>query len=357
MMVLSAAGGSAAQDTQSNPPNVTVATIGSQTAGNRGRYVGRVQAVSTVNLVARVEGVLEKRAFQEGGFVKKGDLLYVIEKGLYEADVANAKAQLEGAEATLKNASVNLERQKILLSKGDVAQSVVDGATAQVGADQASVDEAKASLDTANINLGYTEIYSPIDGRISQSYVDVGNLVDTSSGTLATVTSIDPIYVSFYVGERELIKDRELGLIGENSARLKARLTLADGSAYPQTGTIDYVDTTVQESSDTVEVRATFENPKNLLIPNQFVNVNLVDADPQDVVVVPQSAVQLDRQGHFVYLLDSENKIERRDIELGNQAGGVWEVSSGLKDGEKVVVQGLQRVSPGMTVNPTDQKQ
>jgi membrane fusion protein (multidrug efflux system) len=351
---LAVGAGAVAQESSDNRPNVTVASVASQKVGNRGRYVGRVQAASTVNLDARVEGYLEKREFQEGGSVKKGDLLYVIEKSLYEADVAKAKADLEGAQATLKNATINLERQKILLSKGDVPQSTVDSATAQVGADQASVDEAKASLDTANINLSYTEIYSPIDGRISKTNVDVGNLVDTNSGTLATVTSVNPIYVSFYVGEKDLIEDREKGLIGDNGAALKVTLTLADGSTYPSMGSISYIDTTVQESSDTIEMRATFDNPKNILIPNQFVNVVLVDADPQTVLAIPQTAVQLDSKGHFVYLVDSDNKIERKDIQLGNQIGTYWAVSSGLKEGEKVVVQGLQKVSSGMTVNPTE---
>ncbi|MCR9134869.1 MAG: efflux RND transporter periplasmic adaptor subunit [Alphaproteobacteria bacterium] len=349
--------GSHAQESKGSAPNVTVATIASQAIGHRGRYVGRVKAVDTVNLVARVQGFLEKREFEEGSFVKKGELLYVIEKSLFEANVASAKAQLEGAQATLKNSTINLDRQKFLLSKDDVPQSTVDSATATVGANQASVDEAKANLDTANINLGYTNIISPIDGRISQSLVDVGNLVDTNTGTLATVTSVDPIYVSFFVGEKELIEDREKGLIGNNSAELDVKLTLSDGSGYPLTGKISYVDTAVQENSDTIELRATFDNPKNILIPNQFVNVNLAETNPPTVVVVPQSAVQLDSKGHFVYVLDSANKIERKDVQLGRQAGAFWVVTSGLQDGEKVVVQGLQRVSPGMVVNPTEQKQ
>ncbi len=346
-----------AQDSSSNKPNVTVAQVTSQDAGSRGRYVGRVQAISTVNLQARVEGYLEKREFEEGGFVKKGDLLYVIEKSLYEADVAQSKATLEGAQATLKNSQLNLERQKVLLKQGDVPQATVDSATAQVGSDQASVDQAKASLDTANINLGYTNIYSPIDGRISKTNVDVGNLVDSNSGTLATVTSVDPIYVSFYVGEKDLIEDRERGLVGQNDASLKVQLTLSDGTQYASEGKITYVDTSVQEGSDTIELRATFANPKSILIPNQFVNVILVDAEPKKVLVVPQAAIQLDSKGHFVYVVDASDKIERRDVKLGRQASGVWEVASGLKEGEKVVVQGLQRVSPGVTVNATERKQ
>ena len=343
-----------AQQSDSSAPNVTVATIGTQVVSDRGRYVGRVQAVSTVNIVARVEGVLTTKNFEEGGFVAQGDLLYEIEKGLYQADVDKAKAQLEGAQASLKDSSVNLERQKILLSKGDVAQSVVDSATAQVGADEANAGEAAASLDTANINLGYTDIYSPIDGRIGVSNVDVGNLVNSNSGTLTTVTSVDPINVSFYVGEKDLIEDRKAGLIENNSAKLTVSLTLSDGSAYAETGTINYVGTTVEQSSDTVELRASFANPDNILLPNQFVNVRLADSDPQPVIVVPQPAVQLDSKGHFVYTVDSSDTVERKDIVLGAQTSGFWTVTSGLAEGDKVVVQGLQRVSPGTKVNPTE---
>ncbi len=349
-------GSTAAQDNEASQPNVTVATVSSQTVGDKGRYVGRVDAVTTVNLVARVEGFLEKQNFQDGAFVKKGDLLYVIEKGLYEADVANAQAQLEGAQATLKNSQLDLARQKILLTEDDVPQSTVDQAEATVGANEASVGEAKANLDTAKINLGYTDIYSPIDGRIGVSNIDVGNLVDSNSGTLATITSVDPIEVKFFMGEKDLIKDREAGLIGNDDAKLSVRLTMADGTDFATAGKITYVGTTVEQSSDTVEMKATFANPDNVLIPGQFVNVIVEDSDPQKTPVVPQSAVQLDSTGHFVYLVDKDNKVERRDVKLGRQSGTVWEVSSGLKDGDRVITQGLQRVHPGITVNPTDAK-
>ena len=346
----------AAQDEKSNAPSVTVAQVQSQTTGNRGRYVGRIQAVSTVELQARVEGFLEKRNFKEGGFVKKGTLLYVIERGLYEASVASSKAQLEGAQATLKNSQLDLERQKILVSKGDVAQSVLDSAQATVGANQASVGEAQSSLDTANINLGYTEIYAPIDGRISKSLIDVGNLVDANSGTLATITSVDPIEVSFYMGEKDLIEDREKGLISDDSAALTIKLVMADGKPYDKAGSVTYIGTQVEQASDTIELHATFANPDNILIPGQFVNVIVEDADPKATLVVPQSAVQLDGKGHFVYVVDAQNKIERRDLKLGRQAGSVWEVASGLEEGDKVVVQGLQRVHPGITVDPVEAK-
>ncbi|MEM9632254.1 MAG: efflux RND transporter periplasmic adaptor subunit [Pseudomonadota bacterium] len=345
-----------AQDTSAQPQKVTVAKVSTITADNASRYVGRVEAVSTVDLVARVEGYLDKRNFTEGGTVKKGDLLYVIEKDLYQASVDQSKATLEGAKATLENSQIELERQRQLLAKGDISQANFDKQKATTATDQANVDGAQANLDTADINLGYTEIYSPIDGRISKTNVNVGNLVDSNTGTLATVTSVDPIYVSFYMGEKDLIKDREAGLIGNDSATLKVNLTMANGTQYPSAGKVTYVGTTVDQSSDTVELRATFDNPKNLLIPGQFVNVTVEAADPAKLAAVPQTAIQLDAKGHFVYVVDSDNKVKRQDIQLGRQSGSLWEVKSGLKEGEQVIVQGLQRVKPDMTVAPVEAK-
>ncbi|MEM6462611.1 MAG: efflux RND transporter periplasmic adaptor subunit [Pseudomonadota bacterium] len=349
-------GGAVAQETGSTRPTVTVATVETQQTGDRGRYVGRIQAVTTVNLEARIEGVLEQKNFTEGGFVKKGDLLYVIERGLYEADVAKAEAQLQGAQATLKNSQLDLERQRVLLSEGDVPQSTFDEAQATVGVNEANVGEAQSSLDTAKINLGYTEIYAPVSGSISKSIIDVGNLVNTNSGTLATITSVDPIEVHFFMGEKDLIEDREKGLIGNDSASLAVSLVMADGRPYSQTGSITYVGTIVEEASDTIELHATFPNPDNILIPGQFVNVIIRDADPKSSIVVPQSAVQLDSQGHFVYVVGSDDKVERRDVKLGRQAGAVWEVTSGLEQGAKVVTQGLQRIAPGTTVDAVEAK-
>ena len=345
-----------AQDSTAQPQSVTVAKVTSISATNSSRYVGRVEAVSTVDIVARVEGYLTRRNFDEGGTVKKGDLLYAIEKDLYQASVDQAKASLEGAKATLSNSEIELERQRQLLARGDVSQAVYDSAKATTATDQANVDSAQANLDTQAINLGYTEIYSPIEGRISKTNVNVGNLVDSNTGTLATVTSVDPIYVSFYMGERDLIADREAGLIGNDSATLKVNLTLADGTKYTSAGKVSYVGTTVDTSSDSVELRATFDNPKNLLIPGQFVNVTVEAADPKTVAAVPQSAIQLDAKGHYVYVVDASNKVQRQDVVLGRQSGALWEIKSGLKEGQQVITQGLQRVSPDMTVAPVEAK-
>ena len=341
-----------AQNSTSSPQQVTVAPVQVIQADNKARYVGRVEASRTVDIVARVEGYLAERKFTEGSFVKKGDLLYVIEKDLYQASVNQAQASLDGANAALTNSQIELERQRQLLAKGDISQAAYDSAKATTGGDQANVDAEKANLDTATINLGYTDIYSPVDGRISKTNVNVGNLVDSSTGTLATVTSVNPIYVSFYMGEKDLIEDREAGLVRNDTSSLAINLVLADGSKYPSTGKISYVGTSIDEGSDTVEMRATFDNPNNLLLPGQFVNVAVQDSDPSDVAAIPQSAIQLDAKGHYVYVVGSDNKAQRTDVKLGKQAGALWEVESGLKKGENVIVQGLQKVQPGMTVAP-----
>ncbi len=346
--------GVAAQSTDTEPPSVVVDRVASQVVEEVDSYVARVEATTTVELLARVTGYLEVQNFTEGGFVKKGDLLYQIEKAPYEAAVAKAKAELEGAEATEKNGELYLERQQQLLKQGDVPQATVDEATAELGADRAATNQAKADLQTAQINLGYTDIVSPMDGRIGISAIDVGNVVGPSDGVLATINSVDPIYVVFFISEQALLEERRKGLIKENTSSLKARITLADGEVYSETGTVEYVDIEVQESTDTVKLRASFPNPAALLLPGQFVNVSLEDPQAKAVVTVPQTALQLDNKGHFVFVVDDKDTAQRRDVTLGRQTPGAWVVEKGLTAGEQVIVQGLQKVHAGAKVKPIE---
>ncbi len=339
-----------AQSDQASPPSVIVKEAGEVLAQDRERHVGRVQAVKTVSVQARVEGVLDKRLFTEGHLVKAGDVLYQIDKAAFQADVDKAEADLAGAKATAKNAEVNLERQRELLKRGDIAQSIVDSAEATFGSDKAAVTAAAAELETAKISLGYTDIVSPIDGRIGKTAINVGNLVSSSSGTLATITSIDPIYVSFFISEKELLEKRKQGAITPEGSRLQVIIGLADGTDYTSAGAIDYVDIEVQESSDTIELRASFPNDKGLLIPGQFVSVRLKDPESKPVVAVPQAALQLDKSGHFVFLVNDKNVVERRDVTLGRQLSGAWAVSSGLAAKDRVIVAGLQKVKAGEEV-------
>ncbi|MET1416022.1 efflux RND transporter periplasmic adaptor subunit [Roseibium sp. HPY-6] len=339
---------------QSQAPAVLIERATSTKPGMADVYVGRVEAISKVEILARVEGVLEKRNFTEGGLVKRGDTLFQIEQGLYQASVDKMKSTLEGAKATARNAELDLQRQKDLLAKGDVSQATYDAAEATYQLDVAAIGEAQADLESAQINLGYTTITSPIDGRISRSLIDAGNLVSSDSGVLATITSTDPIYVVFFVSERDLVLKRQEGLIDENSSTLTVKLELSDGAAYQADGKIDYVSNQVETATDTVEVRAQFENKDDLLIPGQVVTVTFQDPGAADVVVVPQTAIQLDAKGHFVFVLGKDDTVERRDVKLGDQVGRDWVVQSGLKAGDPVVIQGLQKIHEGAKVTPTE---
>ncbi len=336
------------------PPSVVVQKAQTQKSGLTDSYVGRVQAASTVDISARVQGNLEVRNFVEGGLVKAGDVLYEIERDYYQAQVDQAAATVSGAQATVKGAQVDFDRQSALLQRGDVPQSTVDAAQAVLGADQAAVAQAQAELDQANINLGYTTITSPIDGRISKSNVDVDNLVSPDSGVLATITSVDPIYVSLYVSERDLIQKRAEGLVDQNTSTLGVQLVLTNGATYPQRGKVTYISNQIDTATDTIEVRATFDNPDDLLIPGQVVTVTFEDPNAKEVVVIPQTAIQLDQKGHFVFVVNSDNVAKRQDITLGAQTGRDWVISSGLKAGDQVIVQGLQRVREDEKVTPTE---
>lgn len=338
----------------SSPPSVVVQKAQTQKTGLTDSYVGRVEAVSTVGITARVQGTLDARKFTEGGLVKKGDVLFEIETDYYQALVDQSTANVSGAQSTAKGAKVEYDRQVALLQRDDVPQSTVDASEATLGADQAAVKQAQAELEQAKINLGYTTITSPIDGRISKSNVDVGNLVGTNSDVLATVTSVDPIYVSLYISERDLIRKRQEGLVGQNSSKLSVQLGLSSGTTYPQSGEVSYISNQIDSATDTIEVRATFSNPDGLLVPGQVVTVTFEDPDAKDVIVIPQTAIQLDQKGHFVFVVNSNNIAKRQDVTLGAQSGRNWVVSSGLKVGDAVIVQGLQRVTEDEEVTPTE---
>ena len=338
-------------------PSVIVATVSNRDVAKQRVYVGRVNAVKTVRLTARVEGTLEERNFKEGGFVKKGDLLFVIEQDAYKAAVAQSKADVAGAQAQLKQAQVDFERDKGLAATNDITQQALDAAVANRDVAKANVQKAKAGLAASSLNLGYTEIHSPIDGRISAANVDVGNLVGPSAGTLATIVSLDPIYVTFFVSERDLIEARKAGLVKETKTSLTPHLELADGSTYAKAGTLDYVGIEIGQGTDTIEVRAVFDNPDHILIPGQFVNVTLRSDKTKTAIVVPQIALQNDQTGSYVLVVNQNDKVVKRSVKLGEQVGIDWVVEDGLKEGERVIVQGIQKVTPGVVVNPVKQKQ
>ncbi|MEM8949099.1 MAG: efflux RND transporter periplasmic adaptor subunit [Pseudomonadota bacterium] len=332
-------------------PSVVVAPIESMDVTPSFSFVGRVQAVDRVDLRARVQGYVEERHFREGGEVKAGDLLFTLEKAPYQVVVDQREADLAGAEATLKEATAELARKQDLVGRGVLSAAELDTASAQEATANANVLQAKAALREAELDLSYTDIKSPIDGRIGEARYSVGNLVGTSSEPLATVTSIDPIYITIAISEKRLIDARREGVDIENPP-VAPHLTLSDGSRYEHDGNFDFLGTEVNQSTDTVQARAVFPNPERILLPGQFVSVVVRQKETETALVVPQIAVQEDQQGYFALVVNDANQVEIRRIVVGDQVDCVWVLEDGLAEGDQVIVQGLQKVRPEMTVNP-----
>ena len=357
------AAGAAAQPAPAGPPAVGVVRAEKQQITQSDEFIGRIQAVNRVALVARVSAFLEKRLFVEGAEVKQGDLLYVLEQPPFKAQVDAAKASIEQFEAQHRNAQLTLQRAQALLSTPAGQQSNVDAALASERGLAAQIAGAQAQLETAQINLGYTEIRAPIDGKITATQVTEGNVVSPTTGTLANMVSQDPMYVNFPVSVRAGLdlRNRYEAKGGFSAVMLKIRLP--DGRIYGQDGKPDYVSPTVAENTDTLTVRGVFPNPLLSGVPakgpaprelfdGEFVTVLLEGVEPITVLGIPRAAVLSDQQGDYVYVVDAENKAEVRRIQQGQSTPTTAVVTNGLKEGELVVSEGLQRVRPGEKVSP-----
>jgi membrane fusion protein (multidrug efflux system) len=335
-------------------PAVTVARVVIEDYRPTATFTGRVEAIHKVELRARIDGFLEKRLFDEGSDVKEGALLFVIEKGLYKAAVDEAQAQVAKAEATLQLAEIEVKRQTELVQKTASPQARLDETIARRGEAQGALLAAKANLEKAQLQLGYTDITAPIAGRISRTNVSVGNYVTPSTGTLATIVSQDPIYVSFPVTQRELLELRKEE--SDNRGDYSVFLQLADGSRYDKAGKVDYLGVTVNQGTDTVQARAVFPNPNRTLIDGALVSVVAEVGKSDKALLVPQQALQADQAGVFVLVVDKDNKVEVRRVEVGESRGARIVVTKGLSEGERVVTEGIQRVRPGQVVQPTEIK-
>ncbi len=332
-------------------PSVIVQAVVEKDVTPEFRYVGRVVAVDTVSIRARVAGILEKRNFIEGRTVKKDQVLFEMEKAPYEVVVDQRKAELASAQATRANAESDFKRKQSLQGRDVVSEASLDQSRAAKLSAEAEVLKAKAALRAAELDLGYTTIASPISGKISTAKYSVGNLVGSSSDPLATVTSIDPVYVTIGVSEKQMIDARKRGINLKNPP-VSPTLRLSDGTDYDQTGAFNYLSPDVNQSTDTITARAQFPNPKGLLLPGQFVTVVIRPKQTERSIVVPQIAVQRDSEGYFVLVVDRSNKVEVRRIEASRQIDTDWVVSDGLATGERVIVDGIQKVRPTMVVNP-----
>lgn len=342
------------------PPSVSVTRATEKDIRPSISFTARVEATDKVELRARVDGFLEQRLFVEGQDVKAGDLLFVMEKGQYEAAVVQAQGAIQSAEAGLALTNIEVERQTTLVSKSAAPQSQLDLATAKQQEATGSLTQLQAALDKAKLDLGYTDIRAPIAGRIGRSQYSVGNFVGPSSNVLATIVSQDPIYVTFSVSQREILAVREkLGSTGKLGDAVNAAVVLvqlADGTQYPASGKVNFVDVTVDQGTDTVPVRATFPNSNRVLIDGQLVNVTVQGGTPETSLVVPQSAIQIDQSGPFALVVNKENKIEVRRIEPGQVEGSDLSVTKGLAAGDMIVTDGIQKVRPGQVVEPVEVK-
>ncbi len=334
------------------PPAVSVTPVVSRQITETGDYIGRVTAIDKVDVVARVPGFIEERNFVEGQNVKKGDLLFRIEQATYKAAVDQQRANLAKAKATEVNAKLQLERGKELVRNQNIPQSTLDQRAADEAAAEASVLEAQALLDQAEINLGYTEIRSPIDGRIGLATFTEGNLVQPSSGKLATIVSQDPIYVIFQVSQRNVIAYRQrVAQSPEKNPHVTIHIKLPNGSVYPHPGVTNLLDVQVDPTTDTVAVRAQVPNPNGLLIAGGVVGVTVERGAPRRALTLPQAAVLLDQAGRYVLVVGADKKVEQRRITTGADQGRDVVVTDGLKEGELVIVEGVQKVRPGQVVS------
>jgi len=334
------------------PPAVSVRPVESRQVTETGDFIGRVAAIDKVEVVARVPGFIEERNFTEGQYIKKGDLLFRIEQDTYKATVDQQNANLAKAKATEVNTNLQLQRGEELMHNQNIPQSTVDQRAADEQAAKADVLQAQALLEQAQINLGYTEIRSPIDGRIGLANYTVGNLVQPSSGNLATIVSQDPIYVTFQASEADVIAyKRRLAASADKSPHVTIHIKLPDGSIYAHPGLTNFLDVQVQGDTDTVTVRAQLPNPDGMLIPGGIVGVMVDRGAPHQALMVPQSAVLLDQAGHYVMLVDDAKKVEQRRVTTGVEQGRDVVISSGLKEGELVIVEGIQKVHPGQLVS------
>ncbi len=330
--------------------------VGVRTAAMRGvsqsfEFVGRIKAVEKVDVRARVEGFLEKVLFREGQDVKKGDLLYQIEKVQFEAQVQQAKANLASAEAEATNNELQYSRQLDLSKRQYSPQSTVDQYKAAVDTANAKIAQAKAALTQAQVNLDYTDIRSPIDGRIGRTAYTVGNLVNPASGVLATIVSQDPIYVLFPVSVRDLQTIREARQKeGGGLVKIDIRLRFSDGSEYPHKGVWNLTDPQVDQQTDTLIMRATMPNPDRALTDGQFVTAIIRERREEPRLVIPQAALQVDQSGYYALVVDSQHKVEQRRVKTGPNLGTDVVITSGVNEGEKVIVDGIQKVRPGQVV-------
>ncbi len=346
-------------------PQVTVATPTRQKMIDRDEYVGRFIAVDAVEIRARVSGYLEKIHFTDGQLVKAGDLLMTVDQRPFRASLDQAKADLARAKSQVDLTSADLSRAETLLSQKTIAEALYDQRVQAKRSADAALLAAEAALKTAELNLEFTELRAPVSGRIGDRRVSPGNLVTggTTGNTtlLATVVSIDPIRFEFSFDEASYLRYQRIaadaGRAAERGAKLPVELRLLDEKGFVHKGTIDFVDNVIDTSSGTIRGRAAFENANALFTPGMFARIRVPGSPEYEALLVPDSAIGTEQIRKFVFVVDAENTVRQKYVELGTLQGPLRVVRSGLDPNDRVIVNGLMRARPGIKVTPMTEEE
>ena len=357
VIVLSACG----QGNQYVPPPLPKVTVAKPAKKSITRYLdatGNTAAVNSADLVARVSGFIDKINYEDGVAVKKGDLLFTIEPEPYRVKVEQAKAAEAAAEATLKQAQLTLDRQKELLERKAASQAQVNSALATRDSGQGSLDQARANTRLAELNYEYAHVTAPFDGVVTSRKVSIGTYVG-GTGTptvLATIVQLDPIYVNFNVSEQDVIRVRaamaKRGVTRDDVMKYRIEVALQDESDYPHIGLIDYVAPSINTATGTLPVRGILQNPKLQLLPGYFVRIRVPRPVEETALLVPDVALGSDQSGRFVLVLNKDDVVEQRKVEIGPQVGAMRVIDKGIAEDDRVVVSGLLRAVPGQKVEP-----
>ena len=352
-LLLVACGSGSKEAAEAPPPGVLVAQVAMRQISETVEYVGQTVAVNDVSLRAQVEGYLLERKFDEGRDVEQGDELFLIDPALYKAGVAAAEGAVAEARAAVSRADKDAKRYRSLAQKQSVSQQALDKAESELLQASAILKTAEARLLKSQIDLSHTVITAPISGRIGRAAASAGGLVTPQTGELARLVELDPIYANFSVSERDVIaaKRRYQTGTGFDLDAVEVTLRLPDGSLYEHVGRVDFIDNVVDRKTGTIVLRARFDNPRKLLVPGLYVSTMLGREETTDKLIIPQSAVQEDQAGMFVMVVAPDSTVELRRISTGQAYAGELVVNAGLEPGEQVIVEGIQKVRPGLVVD------
>jgi multidrug efflux system membrane fusion protein len=352
-------GGSSGAQSAPPPSQVNVAQVIERRVQDWDEFTGRFQAVESVEIRPRVSGYIDEVAFKEGGLVKRGDLLFVIDPRPYKADADHASADVKRFKTALELAQIELTRVQRLRDSGAVSEEELDERKSTVSQAQANVSGAEATLESASLNLNFTHVVSPISGRVGRAEVTRGNLVTggLNGGTLLTsVQSTDPIYVYFEGDEQAYLRYNQMARAGERPSsrdvQNPVRIGLANEEGFPHMGAMNFVDNQVNSQTGTIRARAVLDNREGLFTPGLFARVQLLGSGEYSAILIDDSAVNTDQNQKYVLVLGPNNQIEYRRIKPGRMIDGLRIVREGLKAGDVIVVSGTQRIHPGVTVAP-----